>query len=78
MAACPRWKLSDPDSLEAVVVGLALARPSAQRGGQPETVGRLGQQRRPSVATIPGAAGDIEAPSRDATWLLHLQGALLG
>jgi hypothetical protein len=43
---------------------LELARPPAQRGGQPEPVGQLGQQRRPGV---PGDAVAIGGDLKDWT-----------
>jgi alkanesulfonate monooxygenase SsuD/methylene tetrahydromethanopterin reductase-like flavin-dependent oxidoreductase (luciferase family) len=60
----------------AVPAGLGATRPPAQRGRQPEPVGQLHQQRRPSM---PGdsiaVAGDLEPRRRLGS--LHPQGALL-
>ena len=62
--------------LVAVPAGLPLAGPPAKRGGQPEPVGQLGQQRRPGVADHTLAvARDFEACTQAGS--LHPQGALL-
>jgi hypothetical protein len=60
----------------AVPAALGATCPPAQRGGQPEPVGQLHQQRRPGMAGDPIAvAGDVEPRRRLGS--LHPQGALL-
>jgi hypothetical protein len=65
-----------PAGLMAMPRRLGSVRPPAQRGGQPEPVGQLRQQRRPGMADHTGAVGgDFEACMRPGS--LHPQGALL-
>jgi hypothetical protein len=62
--------------LVAMPAGLTLAGPPAERGGQPQPVGQLAQQRRAGVADHTLAVG---GDLKDRTWAgsLHPQGALL-
>jgi hypothetical protein len=65
-----------PTGVVAVPRRLAAAGPPPKRGGQPEPVGQLGQQRRADVPDHALAvAGDFEAGTRVGS--LHPQGALL-